>query len=108
MHELGLLSGVVEVIVDAAAGRRVRRTVYRPDPWAIDEWAVSACGVAAAVTLIVVGSIDPAGLHPSLTPLAWPTVSWAAVAGIAIGALPAWLAPPVQQRDARRVVQVAG
>jgi len=78
------------------AGRRIRRTVYRPDPWALDEWAVSACGIAAAITLVVVGNVDPADLHPSLSPLTWPTLPLAPVIGILIGVLPAWLAPPVQ------------
>jgi energy-coupling factor transport system permease protein len=93
MLGLGVAAAVAGL---SLAGRRIRRTVYRPDPWAIDEWAVSACGIAAATALIVVGHVDPSDLHPSLFPLEWPSLSLAPVLGILIGVLPAWLAPPVQ------------
>jgi energy-coupling factor transport system permease protein len=82
------------------AGRRVRRTAYRPDPWTLDEWAVAACGMAVAAVLVTISQVDPADLHPSLVPLAWPSLSLAPVLGVLIGVLPAWLAPPVERRAA--------
>jgi energy-coupling factor transport system permease protein len=78
----------------AAGGRRVHTTRYRPDPWTTQEWLVVAAGVAAAAGLFVAGHVDPANLNPSLQPLRWPGLPVAAVVVIAIGALPAWLAPP--------------
>jgi energy-coupling factor transport system permease protein len=79
------------------AGRRVHRTVYRPDPWAGPEWAVALTGVVAAVTMIATSTVDPSELHPSLDPLQWPELPLLPVLGILVAALPAWLAPPVRR-----------
>ena len=46
------------------SGRRVERTVYRPDPWALAEWLVAASGITAAVVMVVAGHVDPANLNP--------------------------------------------
>jgi energy-coupling factor transport system permease protein len=78
----------------AVSGRRVWRTVYRPDRWRGAETLVAACGVTAAVALFASASIDPANLYPSLSPLTWPALSTVAAAGILLAVLPAWLAPP--------------
>jgi energy-coupling factor transport system permease protein len=75
----------------AAGGRLVRRTVYRPDRWRLPELAVAGCGVAAAAGMFLAG---PDTADPSLSPLAWPQLAAAPVAGILAGALPGWLAPP--------------
>ena len=83
-------------------GRRVRHTRYRPDPWLAPEWAVAGAGLAVAATLVAVGHVDPAHLDPSLQPLRWPDLPLAPALGIAIGLLPAWLAPPVRQPVSRR------
>lgn len=72
-------------------GRRVDKTVYRPDRWRAAELAVLACGAAAAVSVFLAGGAD---LYPSLSPLAWPTVAVAPTVGVLIAALPALLAPP--------------
>lgn len=77
-----------------AGGRLVRRTVYRPDRWRLPELAVAACGVAAATGVVLTGQLDPANLHPPLSPLAWPQLAALPAAGILLAALPAWLAPP--------------
>jgi energy-coupling factor transport system permease protein len=76
-------------------GRRVRRTVYRPDPWRLAEWAVSACGITAAAVMFMAGRVNPADLYPTLQPLRWPNLTPLPVLAIAIGTLPAMLAPPV-------------
>ncbi len=91
-----LLAGVIVATVGMVmGGRRVRTSRYRPDPWRAPEWAVAASGIAAAAVMIAVGNVDPSSLNPSLEPLQWPAVSVAPVVGILVGALPAWLAPPV-------------
>jgi energy-coupling factor transport system permease protein len=77
-----------------AGGRRVHTSRYRPDPWAGPEWLVAATGAAVAIGMFVVGHVDPANLDPSLQPLQWPTLPWAAVVVILVGALPAWFTPP--------------
>lgn len=76
------------------SGKRVRRTRYRPDPWKAAEWVVALAGVAVAAAFFVVASIEPTMLSQSVSPLQWPSLPAPAVAAIAVGILPAWLAPP--------------
>jgi energy-coupling factor transport system permease protein len=90
-----LLAGsAVAVAGLAVSGRRVRRSVYRPDRWRLAEFAVAGCGAVAAFGLLLTLTVDPANLYPSLSPLAWPSLPLVATAGILLAALPAWLAPP--------------
>lgn len=92
-----LVGGCVLAVVGIRwAGRRVQRTVYRPDPWLLPEWAVVGCGLAAAALMFVASSIDPNGAYPALQPLGWPTVGVLPLVAALIGVLPAWLAPPVR------------
>jgi energy-coupling factor transport system permease protein len=77
-----------------AAGRRVRRSVYRPDRWRAPETVVAACGLAAAAVLILTSRVDAADLYPSLTPLSWPGLPLAGTLGLLLAVLPAWLSPP--------------
>jgi energy-coupling factor transport system permease protein len=88
----GVCIGAFGIVLSS---RRVRRSVYRPDPWAAPEWWVAASGLVAAIVMIAAGNIDPANLNPSLTPLSWPTLPLLPTVGILVGVLPAWLAPPV-------------
>jgi energy-coupling factor transport system permease protein len=84
----------------AAGGRRVHRTRYRPDPWALPEWVVAASGAFPAVVLIIVNS---AGLNPSTSPLVWPSLPVLPAVALMVAALPAVAAPPpVQARLLRR------
>ena len=82
----------------ALAGRRIRRTVYRPDPWALPEWLVSACGVGAAACMAVADS--GAVLAPPTQPLTWPTITALAVLPAVFPVAPAWLSPPLPGRAA--------
>jgi energy-coupling factor transport system permease protein len=75
-------------------GRRVQRTRYRPDPWAAPEWGVAACGVAVALVLVVAGRVAPVALDATVDPVSWPQLPLVATAGVLLGALPAWIAPP--------------
>ena len=75
------------------SGRRIRRTVHRPDPWALPEWAVSLCGVGAAASTALVTSDTV--LHPPTQPLQWPVVTVAAMVPALFAVLPAWLSPPL-------------
>jgi energy-coupling factor transport system permease protein len=84
-------------------GRRVRRTTYRPDPWAAPEWLVASAGVACAAVLVAAGSYDPLLLHPSLYPLRWPGLPALPLLGILIGLVPAMAAPrPPRAAPSRR------
>ncbi len=90
-----LLAGVVLAGLGLArGGRRVRRSVYRPDPWRGPEWAVTACGAGAAAGLVAWGSIDLDALHPSLFPLRWPALPPGPAVALLAAALPAVLSPP--------------
>lgn len=77
-------------------GRRVQRSVYRPDPWQRDETLVGLTGVVAAIAMWVAGTASPASLNPSIVPFAWPTLAPIATFGILVALLPARLAPPVR------------
>lgn len=79
----------------AVGGRHVRRTVHRPVRWSGAEWIVVASGVAAALTLLSLATLDPAGLHPSTTMLAWPSLPLAPASGLLLGLLPVVTTPPV-------------
>lgn len=80
------------------SGRRVLRTRYRPDPWRAAEWMVALSGLTVAAVVLVAATIDPAQLYPSLQPLRWPDLPLVPAAAILLGAVPAWLAPPVARR----------
>ncbi|CAN5241567.1 CbiQ family ECF transporter T component [soil metagenome] len=77
-----------------AAGRRVQRTVHRPDRWRGPESAVAVAGVVAAALTILAGRIDVLALYPPAQPLTWPELPLLATLGVLIGLLPAVAAPP--------------
>jgi energy-coupling factor transport system permease protein len=104
-----LLAGAaVAVIGLAVSGRRVRRSVYRPDRWRAAEVIVAACGTVAAVAVYAAASIDPANLYPSLSPLSWPGIPALATVGLLVAVLPAWLTPPPAVRQALNAVPAGG
>ena len=75
-------------------GRRSGRSRYRPDPWALPEWLVTGCGVVAATAVFIDVHRSPADFYlASVTDP--PPVPLLAVAGILVGALPAFLSPPL-------------
>jgi len=94
MLAFGLLLSVVGLRL---SGQRVERTRYRPDPWLGPEWAVAAVGVAVAAIVLLTSEADPMQLVPSLQPLAWPDLPILPALAIALGVVPAWLAPPVDR-----------
>jgi energy-coupling factor transport system permease protein len=75
------------------AGRRVRRTRYRPDPWLLPEWLVSASGAVAGASVLLAAAADPAGVLGPYAPVAWPALPLLPVAGLLVALLPAWVAP---------------
>ncbi|OZM72219.1 cobalt ABC transporter permease [Amycolatopsis antarctica] len=90
-----LLAGLVLATAGfVLGGRQVRRSRYRPDRWRLEEIAVVVAGVGACALLFVTGSIDPADLYPSLSPLRWPELSLPQAGSLLLGVLPAWCAPP--------------
>jgi energy-coupling factor transport system permease protein len=90
-----LVGGAVAALVGLfLGGRRVQRSVYRPDRWRAPEIMVALCGVATATDLYVSAATDAGNLYPSLEPLTWPTLPILPTIGILVAVLPAWLAPP--------------
>lgn len=83
-------------------GRRVHTTRYRPDPWRREETAVALTGAIAATVVVIVAMRDPLALASPLQPLQWPVLPWLPALGVAVGVLPAWLAPPVERTAAKR------
>src|SRR5512144_2124851 len=95
---LGLPMLVAGSLLSAAGiyfgGRRIGRTTYRPDPWALPEWLVAGSGLAAAAAMFVNVRTDPAELVlASVTEV--PPVPLVATFGILVAMLPAILAPPL-------------
>jgi energy-coupling factor transport system permease protein len=83
------------------SGRRVRRTVYRPDVWRIAETMVAACGVSAAGLMFIAESVTPGALYPPTQPPRWPTLTMLPVLAVAAALFAAFAAPPVDlERDA--------
>jgi len=77
------------------AGRRSRRTRYRPDPWRVAEWVTAASGVVAAVGVGAAAALDPGALDPvGILPLAAPAISAMALAAVLVAALPCVATPP--------------
>jgi len=111
-----LLAGLVLSAVGLwLGGRHVERTTYRPDLWRGAEWLTIGCGAVAAAVFVALSRTDPQGLEMPLSPLAFPPLPLAAVVGLLVGALPAYLtpqpphpAPRVVHRGAREEVGVHG
>ncbi|MGI8888704.1 MAG: energy-coupling factor transporter transmembrane component T family protein [Nocardioidaceae bacterium] len=82
------------------SGRGVERTAYRPDRWRLPELLTAGSGMAAGVVVSLTSRLDPAELNPSLNPLAWPQVSFLALAGILLALLPAAATPAPLNLDA--------
>jgi energy-coupling factor transport system permease protein len=89
-----LLGLVVAGVGLPLAGRRVHRSVYRPDLWRLTETVVAGSGLAAAAVLVFTSAVDPGNLYPSLQPLSWPGLPLAGAVGVLVAVLPAWVAPP--------------
>jgi energy-coupling factor transport system permease protein len=86
-----VLGGVAAVAGLTLAGRRVARTVYRPDRWRWPELAVVASGLAVGVVGWWVGRHDTAVAYPDISGGA--PVSLLALVGVLAGLLPAVVAP---------------
>ena len=96
---------LVAILGIRLAGARIARTTYRPDPWLGAEWAVALCGLTAAALMIAATRVDPNNLYPTLQPLRWPTIGALPALATMIGALPSWLAPPIEHRPSARVAR---
>lgn len=89
-----LVTGVLCAAAALAVGaRRDARTRYRRDPWGVPEWLVCLAGVVPAAVLIAGSVLSWHGIVPQQVPAALPPVPGAAALAIAVGALPAVLAP---------------
>ena len=91
-----------------AGGRRVRRTIYRREPWGVAEWVTVGCGVAALVGSLVTLRRDPLSLGMPLRPLAWPALPLPVLAGLLLAIVPAVATPvpPLSSSRATREVTV--
>jgi energy-coupling factor transport system permease protein len=74
-----------------AAGRRVERTVYRPDRWRWPETVVLLTGLTVGVVGWWVGHHQGVVAYPDVTGA--PTVSLVALVGVLVGLLPAVATP---------------
>jgi energy-coupling factor transport system permease protein len=87
-----LVVGVVVAVVGlVAAGRRVPRSRYRPDPWRAPELVVMATGLAAAATMWWVARNQIVVAYPDLA--SWPGLTGAALLAATVGLVAAPVAP---------------
>lgn len=107
---LGTPTLVLGLVLCAAGlwlgGRHVPRSTYRPDPWRGAEWLTLGCGAVAAGVLVWMSRTTPIALEMPLTPLGLPGLPLLAVAGLLVGAIPAFATPqppPPPSRGTRRV-----
>ena len=92
---LAAVGAALAVAGSLLAGRRSRRTRYRPDPWLAPEWLTVACGIAAAGVVVAAAARWPAVLDPAgRIPLLPPQVPLPVLLGLLVGAGPAVLSPP--------------
>lgn len=94
-HRLGLallVAGTgLATVGGFIAGRRTRRTRYRPDAWQWPEWLVVGCG-AVVVVVYQLRVHDPADAG---VPLAWPTLPLVAFLATLVAVVPAFATPAV-------------
>ncbi|MGN6687146.1 MAG: CbiQ family ECF transporter T component [Actinomycetales bacterium] len=101
----GAVLGLPTLLVGAAAavagtvlaGRRTRRTVYRPDPWQLPEWLTAGLGVLVAGVFVVVALRSPTALAPSTMPLAVPDLPLLPTLAVLAAGLPAVLTPDASE-----------
>jgi energy-coupling factor transport system permease protein len=75
-----------------AAGRRVRRTRYRPDRWRAADLLTAATGVGVAVLFAVAAAQSPAVVYPD--PAVLPPLSALSLLAVLLGLVPAFATPP--------------
>lgn len=89
-----LVVGIVASVVGVAfAGRSMRRTRYRRDPWGLLEWAVVACGIVTLVAVRAVLADQPDARNLSVSPLAMPVVPLWLPLALVPALLPAFFTP---------------
>ena len=88
MLALGLVLSLVGFV---AAGRRVRRTRYRPDPWKLAETVTAATGIAAATMTVVAAQLTPGVVI--VDPSAAPPLSALSLLAVLVGVVPAFVTP---------------
>ncbi len=89
-----LLGGVVAVAATLLAGRRIGRTVYRPDRWLAPEWGVLGSGLAC-VAAVLLAAVAGADLEGPTSPPAWPSLPLVPAVGVLLGLLAVPASPPV-------------
>ncbi|PWN00956.1 cobalt ABC transporter permease [Nocardioides silvaticus] len=87
------------------AGRRVHRTVYRPERWRTPELLIVASGALVGAGLWWVQHDDYAVAHPGV--LAVPELGLVAVAAVLVGIAPVFVAPPPLTAQNRASTAVA-
>jgi len=88
MLTLGCVAAIAGLVL---AGRRVVRTVYRPDRWRWPELVVVASGLAVGGVGWWIGRHDAAVAYPDVSGAA--AVSLLALVGVLLGLVPALVAP---------------
>jgi energy-coupling factor transport system permease protein len=86
--------------MDARGHGRGRRSRYRPDRWSVGAAVTLAAAVVAAAAFLAAAFSGAGDLHPSTTPLRWPSVEPALVVAVLLLAVPGVV--PADVEAARR------
>ena len=89
-----LLGCTLAVAATLLAGRRIGRTVYRPDRWRAAEWAVLGSGLACLSAILVSAALG-VDLEGPTSPPTWPTLPLVPALGVLLGLLALPASPPV-------------
>lgn len=82
---------VLAVGASVLAGRSVRRTRYRPEPWGWPETVITGCGVLAAGVAWVGVLLDPVGLGAWRLSAGWPGLPLLGLVILGAAAVPVFL-----------------
>lgn len=84
------------------AGRRLRVSRYRPQPWRWRDSVIACCGAVAAAITLGLSLTNPGSMNPSTDPLLWPPLDlgMVAVALLAVAPVAATLPPRSHSRVA--------
>lgn len=93
---LGLVMCLVGVML---AGRSMRRTRYRRDPWGALEWAVVGCGLMTLAAARLVLSAHPLARTTMTQPLELPQMPVALPLAVVPALLPAFFTPEPEKVD---------
>ncbi|GAB3585488.1 CbiQ family ECF transporter T component [Calidifontibacter terrae] len=104
MVALGVVLGIAGLLL---GGRKVPRSTYRPDLWAVAEWVVVCCGLIGLAAMIFALRQDPSAASMPVDPIGIPKVPLVVAGALLIAALPGFVTPELPAPVDRRTIRTA-